>query len=245
MTSELTTKDTYPALAGEAAIKDLIRDATGDADLTLTFSDLEIVRFPTGGATKWEIDDESEKAITGVVVATSKGRAYWAKTYEEAPDEDPDCRSVDGVQGDGNPGGKCATCPFNEWGSDLRGGDGKACAETQKLVIARPDEVLPTVVVVPPSSLKAWRAYAIKLASKKTPVWSVVTELTLVEAKNKAGIKYAKLKPRLVERLDEKDQPEKSFRSLMRAVVASAGFERAAAQGEDAVPAAKGEDIPL
>ena len=166
-------------------------------------SDLQRIRVPSGGGKAWEVVDENGEAqavktIGGVVLMARTQRAYWAEDFGGG-NEPPDCASLNGKVGHGNPGGDCSECPFNQFGSS---GHAKACKEMKLLFLLRPGLLLPEVVVLPPSSLGAWRKYAMMLTSRGKAVSSVITEVGLYEAKSRDGIKYAQATLRASEALD-------------------------------------------
>lgn len=170
----------------------------------LKSSDLQRIRVPSGGGKSWEIIDDngesqSAKSISGVVLMAATQRAYWAEEFEGGS-EPPNCASLDGRTGRGEPGGDCGECPFNEFGS---AGYSKACKEMKMLFLLRPGLLLPEVVVLPPSSLGAWRKYAMLLTSRGKAISAVITELGLQEATSKGGIRYAQTTLKAGEMLDE------------------------------------------
>ena len=182
-------------------IATIIRDNVG----TITAADLDRVRVPAGGGLAWEIPSldgvEQEKEICGVIVEQREVRAYWASEFTggNAP---PDCASPDGEIGYGNPGGACATCPMAAFGT-ARGGEGKgqACRLMRLMFLLRPESLLPMVLVVPPSSLRAVRQYMLRLASGATAYHQVVTGFGLEKTKSETGIVYSRIVPTLKERL--------------------------------------------
>ena len=80
---------------------------------------------------------------------------------------------------------------------------GQACKATRLLFMVRPGDLIPIAVVAPPSSLKGVKTYFLRMASQSIPFYGVVTALSLEKDKNKDGISYSKIVPRLVARLDD------------------------------------------
>src|SRR5512144_1606913 len=78
---------------------------------TITEFDLQRAKVPTGGMTAWVLpsldgEDEIVNYIDGVLVYHREPRAYWEHAIDEGGGNNPpDCRSVDGKIGVGNPGG--------------------------------------------------------------------------------------------------------------------------------------------
>lgn len=76
----------------------------------------------------------------------------------------------------------CAACEYNRWGSDLKGGKGKACHNEVRLAViaynaTEKDEIL--LLKVNRSSKKAWDAYVIDVRkSYKAPPIKVITSIS-------------------------------------------------------------------
>lgn len=112
------------------------------------------------------------REVAGVILLSRKHRSYYAKEIgerTEGEDPRPDCASDDLMFGvgdiSGNRGRKqkmaCDQCPMNEWGSDVKGGRGKACKEKVTLFVLVPGLMLPLVVIAPPGSLENLNAYLV------------------------------------------------------------------------------------
>lgn len=177
---------------------DLIRDALGGESLSI--GDLDRIKVPSGGGTTWEVPtlegEVSTKVIEGVIIHNARRRAYWPYPMEERPDDDdgkPACQSNDGDFGIGDPGGDCISCPFNEFGSDIKGGPGKACKETRQLFVLTKDDLLPLVVTIPPASLANVKAYMLRLLRAQIDLKDVVTHISLEKAESGNKIKFAKV----------------------------------------------------
>jgi hypothetical protein len=100
--------------------------------------------------------------------------------------------------GVGDPGGPCAECKFNKWGSEPKAGRGKACKELKVLyVLPKGRSFLPYLFILPPTSLKPMQNYLLGLASEAIIADTVTTRLKLVKATNKGGTDYAQISPSL------------------------------------------------
>jgi hypothetical protein len=195
--------DNYAILQMNTAdLKEVLQENLGGQQLSAF--ELDRVKIPSGGGTMWEVPTlegtEDAKAIEGVVIYFKDQNGYWKEDYD-GQNNPPDCMSNDTLVGIGNPGGECARCPLNQYGSDDKG-KGKACKNMRTLFILREGDVLPLVLTLPPTSLKEARKYFLRLASKAVPYYGVVTEITLEKDKNEGGITYSKAKLTLKSRLD-------------------------------------------
>jgi hypothetical protein len=89
---------------------------------------------------------------------------------------------------DGKPCGRCA---YNDFGSKNGETNAKACKESVLIFLLRRENILPTIVRVPVSSKLAFLKYATRLVGNLTPIYGVVTRITLEKATNKTGQPYA------------------------------------------------------
>jgi hypothetical protein len=175
----------------------IIQDNMGGE--TVSPGDLARIKVPSGGGLFWTVTDadgqeQPVKTLDGIIVHITRRRAYWQGS--EPSGDPPDCSSSDCLVGVGNPGGQCASCPLNQFGTshkpDGSQGRGKACKETKLIFLLREGLLLPDVVSVPPASLKGLRQWQLKLGA---PYWSILTRLGLEKTSNKDGTEYARIVP--------------------------------------------------
>ena len=136
------------------------------------------VKIPGGGSLQFEIpSDDPEnpdytKYIEGVILYNHDTCAYWPEGSEYDDNVTPLCSSVDGKTGYGAPGGVCATCALNQYGS-VEKGKGKACKNMRNLYILRSGEHMPMLLSLPPTSLRPYSDFitAAFAAVRFTAVW--------------------------------------------------------------------------
>lgn len=81
------------------------------------------VKFPSGSMLQFELpSDDPEnpdyaKTLEGVILYNHASCVYWPDDDESDDNTAPFCSSADGKQGIGDPGGTCATCALNRFGS--------------------------------------------------------------------------------------------------------------------------------
>lgn len=166
MTTTMTTRENamantefiLPAMVeGEFSAEELAEDMDG---LQMSFPR---VKIPGGGSLMFEIPSDDpdnpdyEKALEGVILYNHASCAYWVDSDDE--DNTPICSSVDGKVGIGEPGGVCATCMLNQYGTAEKG-NGKACKNMRVLYLLRSGEYMPLQLNLPPTSIKAFRDFA-------------------------------------------------------------------------------------
>ena len=57
----------------------------------------------------------------------------------------------------------------------------------------RRDEILPAVLMIPPTSLKSCRNFFLRLASNAVPFYGVITRFSLRQTANAEGVDYAQV----------------------------------------------------
>ena len=143
-----------PAMVeGDFSSDEIAEDADG-----LQMMSFQRVKIPAGGALQFEIPTEDPdnpdyaRTLEGVILYNPEGSEY---------DEDtkPLCSSVDGKTGIGEPGGACATCPMNAYGSARDGGRGKACKNMRDIYLLRSGEYMPLLISLPPTSIKPFKEF--------------------------------------------------------------------------------------
>lgn len=198
--TELTVNSGFAALEN----MDVLNEAMAEDCQGLEFS-FDRVKLPAGGGTAFEIPSaegeeyEMAKDITGVIVYNHPAYAYYHDKYTGG-NNPPDCGSFDGIQGIGTPGGNCASCPYNKFGS----GDGqsKLCKNKRMLYILRENELFPITLSLPTGSLKAFTNYVKSQLSRGRKPNRVVTKITLKKATNASGIAFSQAVFSFVRMLD-------------------------------------------
>lgn len=118
-------------------------------------------KIPGGGVLQFEMpgDDpenpDYEATLEGVILFNHSANSYWPAGSEYDDNTPPQCQSVDGKMGYGDPGGICETCVNNRFGSDPKG-NGKACKNMRMLYLLRSGEMLPIQVSLPPTSIRPY-----------------------------------------------------------------------------------------
>lgn len=218
------SKDTTTALAvignqefailrsDAGAQQQLIRD---NLDGPVTERDIETIKVPAGGGIAWQVptdgEDEVTKAFDGIIIAQRATRQYWASGIDEGGTSRPDCHSagdIDLVPGVGTPGGNCRTCPLGQFNSDPDGGDGKACKDHILLFIMMPDSFLPICLQLPTMSIKTFKEHMVKKSRAGRRFSQAVTQFTLKEVLNKAGIMYSQVQFKSVANLSPEQSAE-------------------------------------
>lgn len=218
-------------------IQETVTDNLGDAGIS-AFT-LPRVKVPTGGGLSWELPvlgDETASARTfdAVPIYFHGARRFYVKALKDrTPDDNPmpDCWSRDGVTGCGDFGAghedarKCLGCPMNKWGSARADGRGKRCAEQRYLYLLRKDDVLPVLLILAPSSLKAHTGFNVRLSQRAMPYWQVLTRFSLAKADGPSG-PYSTVEMSFVERVANTDhQRLREYQLSLKKFIAQMSFE--------------------
>lgn len=186
--NEITTTSGFSALSNMEMMNEFDDDLAG---LELTF---DRIKIPAGGSTAFEIPDgdgedtQMVKDVTGVILLHHPAYAFYIEKYAGGSNP-PDCGSFDGIMGNGIPGGQCATCPNNQYGSG--DGQGKACKNRRMLYILMECELFPMVLSLPTGSLKEFTKYVKRQLSKGRRISQVVTKVSLKKATSNSGIAFS------------------------------------------------------
>lgn len=187
MKNEITA-NSYAALEGFNLADALSEEMVG---MNISFDRITI---PAAGGTAFEVpgampgETDTVKEFTGVILFHHPLFTYYRERFTGGSNP-PDCGSIDGVTGAGNPGGHCAHCPLNQFGSGENGG--KACKNKRRIFILREGEMIPLVLTLPTGSMKEFSVYIKRLLSKGRKSCSVVTRFSLKKAMNVGGIAYS------------------------------------------------------
>ena len=202
--TEVAVTSGFAALAG----LDILQEALADDCQGLDFT-FDRIKIPAGGSTAFEVpgdDDEDTtmaKEITGVILFNHPAYAYYTEKYAGGSNP-PDCGSFDGVTGTGNPGGTCANCHYNQFGSGE--GQSKACKNRRLIYILQEGELFPMVLSLPTGSLKKFTKYVKRQLSKGRKLNQVVTKISLKKATSSTGIAFSQAVFSFVRVLDDAEK---------------------------------------
>lgn len=215
----------------------------------------DTVKIPSGGGLSFELPGENDDnpiaatELVGIIIDHHPINAYWATEYDGSNNL-PDCSSFDGKNGlDGTSGElrSCESCPYNQFGSDIKGGKGKACKNMHRLYIMVSGQPLPMLLVLPPTSLRNWKNYlGKKIVVRGKRPWMVLTKITLKKEKNENGIAYSQA---VFTKTDDLSASEiaaiKPTATSIRALTRSAAMQSAAtfAEGTEEPPTTEFTDI--
>ena len=150
------------------------------------------VKIPSGGQVQFELpsDDPDNpdyaKYLEGVIVYSHNANSYWPTGEDYDDNTPPSCQSVDGKLGYGRPGGICADCPYNRYGSDTKGtGKGKACKNQRIIYLLRSGEVMPIQLSLSPTSITPYSQFVnAAFVSRRRGVCGSVVQIGLKKRSN-------------------------------------------------------------
>lgn len=209
VTNELAIVENYPALMmTPEEFSEVVVANIGEGE-TISFTDLPIIKVPSGGINQWMVPgidgQELVKELEGIIVYWRSHRAYWPKKQEDAKTNDPLCASRDaktGIVDKEHPDfalakkngitGDCSTCPLAQFGSAEKG-EGQACKAMRDIFLLRPGAMLPTVISVPPTSIKPHKQFSVQVSSAGVPYFGVQTGISLIAEKNASGTDFCRM----------------------------------------------------
>lgn len=159
-------------------------------------NEFERIKIPAGGGTIFELpsgnpdEPDTVKEFCAVILYHHPMYVFYSSKFNGS-NNPPDCLSIDGITGIGNPGGNCINCPKNKFGSGENGS--KACKNKHQIYLLRENEMFPLILSLPTSSNKEFSKYIKRLLSKGKKSDKVVTKFSLKKAVNKTGISYSQV----------------------------------------------------
>lgn len=185
---------TLPAITGgEFSTDDISEDYDG---LQMSF---QRIKIPGGGSLVFEkTGDDPEhpeyvQTIEGIILFNHQASAYWPEGSEYDDSVSPMCSSVDGKIGYGLPGGACALCEFNKYGTgvDAKGNPsrGKACKNMRNLYILQDGEYMPILLSLPPTSIRPFTEFmSLAFVPHRRPTWASVVQIGLKRVENGSNL---------------------------------------------------------
>ena len=186
--NEISNTNNYTALK-DFNLSEAFASELGGMDISF-----DRVSIPAAGGQAFEVPGELPgetdmvKDFSGVILFHHPMFTYYRERFSGGNNA-PDCGSYDGNVGVGNPGGVCATCPLNQFGSGENGG--KACKNKRRIYVLREGELIPILLVLPTGSMKEFSVYVKRLLAKGKKSNSVVTKFSLKKVTNASGIAYS------------------------------------------------------
>lgn len=244
--NELTTQEEAPldlAALGINVNEVFAKEMDGLGDIPF-----EVIKVPGGGHIAFEVpgDDEDNpdvvKELVGVIVHQHQVNAYWDKDRATGSDESnaPLCSSHDGHTGYNRISRtycSCKTCENNRYGSAANG-RGKACKNMRQLYFLMGGRMMPVIIQLPPTSIKAFNTYTGSWISKAgIPPFAHITKITLKKETNKEGQDYSTV---LFSHVRNLTQAELTHAWEVKAICEA----RAAAAQENMVAASAAPDAP-
>jgi hypothetical protein len=229
--------DAYPALAGDAAgVIETMRENLGNAKLSAF--NLDRIKMPSGGGIAWEVQTlegpSPEKALTGIIVYHRDVRTFWRSEYS-GEGNPPDCSSDDGLHGFGDPGGDCSACPFAQFDSGRNGG--QACKQQKQVFLLMGDSMLPAVVNLPPTSLRPYRDFMLRLGSARILYRHVEVRIGLDKVQGGNVPDYSRATIAMTRRLNESEALlVDGYHSMISDIVAATPVERSAGRDHEPEP---------
>ena len=165
------------------------------------------IKIQSAGSTVFEMPGEngepdSVKEFSAVILYHHPLNCYYKSKYTGGKNP-PDCGSFDGVVGVGDPGGRCGTCPLNQFGSG--GKNKKACKNRRRIYVLREGEVFPLLLSLPTGSLTELTNYLMRIVSKGKRSNAFVTRFSLRKATSSEGVIFSQAQFAIDRRLSQEE----------------------------------------
>lgn len=177
-----------------------LQDVMNDLGDILSRRIFGVVSIAGGGAGVFKVlepgADEPTNGIQEidcVILASHAVNVRWGHDYgTRQQGERPVCKSIDGKTGVEDATGEvhdCESCPYNQFSQD---GGRKQCANKRQLYIMREGDLLPVLLTLPPSALKAYDNYRVMARlTLRTPMSALLTRITLKNKVSAQGSEYS------------------------------------------------------
>lgn len=242
----LTVVETnYPALVGERLqeIGEILLENLGAKKASWT--DLERIKVPSGDIPQFVVEDPVRgvsmlESFEAICVWFLDRRVWWPKSISDGGSSGfPDCISEDLVIGHGKNGKddldsrECMKCPQHRFGDvpvypkdAPEASKYNWCSQKMMMFLLRRERektIFPSVLVLPPTSIKRVNAYFTGLGGDGVRFYGMTTHFGLMQDQNPDGVTYAKVTVEPGEELSKEEMQrvaayraaiEPSFRSL-------------------------------
>lgn len=202
----------YRALAKPAnQIKEIIKQAVGTAGLRAF--DLDRIKVPSGESQTWSVPgltgNKPEPHVDAIIMAMRDVRSYWPDPVGSGAPVPPSCSSSDAIMGMGTPGGPCRLCPLAQFGTAMKPNGkpakGQACKSGKMLLLLRPQDVIPILLVIPPGSLKETNKFFLRFTQSEYSPQHVVMRFSLLQTRNSEGTNYNQVRMEMVRPLNTEE----------------------------------------
>lgn len=209
--TELVVSD-YRALAKPTTeIKARIKEALGTAGLTAF--NLDRIKVPSGESNTWSVPtlkgNVPVPTFEAVILEMRDSRSYWKDAYGSGGNNPPDCSSSDAIMGIGNPGGPCRRCPLAQFGTAVKPNGkpakGQACKQGKMMLLLRPSDIIPLLLVIPPGSLKENNKFLLRFTQSDLSPRHVVMRFGLTQTKNSDNVTYNQVHMEMVRPLNTEE----------------------------------------
>lgn len=154
------------------------------------------VKVPSGGGTTYMLPEPDVngntdfREINAVILAHHPMQSYFPGKYTGG-NVRPQCSSMDGSIGVGSPGGNCARCPLNRFGTAKN--NSKACKRKHRIYLLKEGEIFPIFLDLPTLSVDGFGKYLRRLLTVGKDPNAIVTRFALKKAVSNNGMDYSQV----------------------------------------------------
>jgi hypothetical protein len=159
------------------------------------------------GVLQYNDQPAKNNRIQCVIFDAAYENGLYTKPFDPNKVVSPDCWAIARVEEDLAPSNavpnavspECTQCPNNEWGSDPRGGKGKACKNIRRIALVQASDLEKGTGAdvlfarIPTMSVRNWSKYVNQIANVvRRPSWGVITELSVVpDSKSQFQVQFS------------------------------------------------------
>lgn len=213
MSNAIIVPDTFrgpvsTVFAGETAGDDLSGGITGGYGLIKYRGKVWSIQYHGNTTTLMREDNDGPRGSIDVVIVKANpqlSKTWYENGWDESSNNPPDCASANGITPDQGVPKKqsmaCVTCPKNAWGSDPKGGKGKACGDHRRLAVVPKDdlrnEALGGALLLrcPAASLQDMAAFDSRYKAMGYPYYSMAIKIGFDAQESYPKFTFAAIRP--------------------------------------------------
>jgi hypothetical protein len=213
MSNAIIVPDTFrgpvsSVFAGDNAGDDLSAGITGGYGLIKYRGKVWSIQYHGNTTTLMREDNDGPRGSIDVVIVKANpqlSKTWYEFGWDENSNNPPDCASANGITPDQGVPKKqsmaCINCPKNAWGSDPKGGKGKACGDHRRLAVVPKDDLRneslggALLLRCPAASLQDMAAFDSRYKAMGYPYYSMAIKIGFDAQESYPKFTFAAIRP--------------------------------------------------